>query len=373
MRRKHLPKLTTFYCDDAPAVVMRFKTHRLIIPLLKEAVKRYPKASPEWLFDELFTNRGWLGKAVEKYAPGAFTDNELDIVHGWCTDRHFWRVEEGGPNEEDVPTYDREDDMILLRLVQLLKGPLRHANGKKVAYDHLMVDEAQDFSPLELLVLLNTVRDDSVTLAGDRAQKIIEHNDFSDWSEVLTAIERPHVELNTLNISYRSTRRIMELAMHVLGPLAPDEPVRTTRDGLPVQLFRSGGVGEAMTFLADALMDLMEREPNASVAVLTRFAHQADEVYWALKRTDLQELARVRDQEFSFGPGIEVTDISQTKGLEFDYVVLLYVDRQTFPERELSRHLLHVGITRAVHQLWLFSWGPLSPLVPDWLTPTVVG
>lgn len=373
MRRKHLPGLTPHYSDDTPGAVLRFKTHRVMIPLLNEAVKRYPKADPVWLFDEVFTNRGWLGEAAERYAPGAFGPGELDILHGWCTDRHFWRVEGGGPNDEDYPTYDQEDDMILLRLVQLLRGPLSNSPGRRVAYDHLMVDEAQDFSPLELSVLLETVRDDSVTLAGDRAQKIIEHNDFHDWSEVLTAIDRPHVQLETLNISYRSTRRVMELATHVLGPLAPDEPVETTREGDPVCLFRCGGLGEAITFLADALVDLMEREPNASVAVLTRHPHQADEAFDALSRTDIRNLARVADQDFSFGPGIEVTDIAQTKGLEFDYVVLLYADILTYPDRDMSRHLLHVGITRAVHQLWILTWEPLSPLLPAWLEPVIVG
>jgi DNA helicase-2/ATP-dependent DNA helicase PcrA len=117
----------------------------------------------------------------------------------------------------------------------------------------------------------------------------------------------------------------------------------------------------------------MLREPQASVAVLTRDVEGADLVYQALARGNLSHLRRIVDQEFAFEPGIEVCDAAQTKGLEFDYVVLLGVDRQSYPDTPAARHLLHVGATRAIHQLWLLSWEPLSLLLPDWLEPHLAG
>jgi DNA helicase-2/ATP-dependent DNA helicase PcrA len=121
------------------------------------------------------------------------------------------------------------------------------------------------------------------------------------------------------------------------------------------------------------LADLVRREPTASVAVLTRTPDQASDAYQALRRTDLPYLSRVVNQEFSFGPGLEVTDVAQTKGLEFDYVVMLNVDRESYPDTPAARHLLHVGCTRAIHQLWLLAWGPSSSLLPEWLEPRVAG
>lgn len=373
MKRKHFPHLTRLYAENPPASVVRFKTHRMMISLLEEAAGKNRGLSPEQLFDELFTSLDWMDSAVARYAPGEFTESETQRIHRWCTDQHFYRADGGGPNSDDKPCYDEEDDMILLCLYQRLRGPLRHSFKRKVAYDHLMVDEAQDFSPLELYVLMETVRGNSVTLAGDLAQKIMEHNDFSDWSEVLSAIRQDHIEIDTLKVSYRSTREIVAFANEVLGPLAPDEPLYASREGSPVELFRCGGLGEASTFLAAILDDLMLREPNAGVALLTRFDHQADAVYDALKCSNLQRLSRVRDQDFSFGPGIEVTDISQTKGLEFDYVIVLNVDRETFPYNDMARHILHVAATRAIHQLWLISWAPLSPLLSDKMNCRIAG
>jgi len=372
IRRAHFPGLPTDRAEDTPASVVRLKTHRCLIPMLEEATENRQNARPVEFFDHLFTDRYWLRRGTEKHAPGAFTDNEIREIHRWCSDQQSGRFED--PEEHDgFRGYDYEDDMILLRLYQLLKGSLMFGKDNPVRYDHLMVDEAQDFSPLELLVLLDTARERSITLAGDTAQKIKEENDFSDWSDVLEAIGHDHVNVSPLNISYRSTREIMALAHHILGPLAPTEMPDAPRNGAPVEHFQFGGQGEAMTFLADALSELFDREPSAGVAVLTRFPHQADEAYAALHRADIPRLERVREQDFSFGPGIEVTDIAQTKGLEFDYVILLQVDKDSFPPVDASRHLLHVGVTRAAHQVWMFSWGAPSPLLPDDLQTREMG
>jgi DNA helicase II / ATP-dependent DNA helicase PcrA len=107
--------------------------------------------------------------------------------------------------------------------------------------------------------------------------------------------------------------------------------------------------------------------------VLTRNAAQADEAHAVLARGELPRLRRVRDQEFTFTPGVEVTDVVQTKGLEFDYVVLVGVDGESYPATESARHLLHVGLTRAIHQVWLVCWGRPSPLLPRELPAHLAG
>ena len=117
---------------------------------------------------------------------------------------------------------------------------------------------------------------------------------------------------------------------------------------------------------ADALRELARQEPLASVAVLTPTPAISATYYGGIERCELPRLRRVRDQDFSFAAGVEVTEISQVKGLEFDYVILVDVDAAQFPETDASRRLLHVGATRAIHQLWLTSVATPSPLVSDY-------
>ena len=82
---------------------------------------------------------------------------------------------------------------------------------------------------------------------------------------------------------------------------------------------------------------------------------------------EIPHLRRVRSYEFAFKPGVDVTEIRQVKGLEYDYVVLADVNESTFPDDDESRHLLHIGATRAAHQLWVVSTSHPSPLIPGWL------
>ena len=77
----------------------------------------------------------------------------------------------------------------------------------------------------------------------------------------------------------------------------------------------------------------------------------------------MPRLRRVEHQDFTFAPGVEVTELEQVKGLEFDYVILIEVSSTHFPDRPAARRVLHVGATRAVHQLWLTSVGTPSPIV----------
>ncbi len=269
--------------------------------------------------------------------------------------------------DPDHPTaIDREDESLLLVLHQRLRGPLMNTKGReKLEYEHILIDEAQDLSPVELAIVVGTTTPQkSLTLAGDVAQRLHMDNGFRSWSEVLGQLGLSHVEVEPLKLSYRSTYEIIEFAHEVLGPLAPEEMGKATRGGAPVELFRFAHSGDAVGFLGESLRDLARAEPRASVAVVARYREQADLYYRGLLNAEVPNVRRVADQDFAFKPGIDVTDVKQVKGLEFDYVVLLEVNGATYGNNEEARHLLHIAATRAAHQLWLTCTGEPSPLIP---------
>jgi len=227
------------------------------------------------------------------------------------------------------------------------------------------VDEAQDFSPLELQVLLGLAAEPhSVTLAGDTDQRMVIQDSFTRWEDVVARLGLESTAITPLRVGYRSTGEIMRFARSVLGPLASDRPWIATRPGVPVELLRFTGAGHAVIVLAEELLGLVRREPSASVALVARHPRQADLYHEGLARADLPGLRRVADQDFSFLPGVEVTDVAQVKGLEFDYVILLDADEETYPDDTPSRYLMHIGATRAAHQLLLASCRTPSPLIP---------
>lgn len=271
-------------------------------------------------------------------------------------------LDEGSPKGR----LDEHDDALLLRLAQLELGGLVIPGGSRsVTFEHIIVDEAQDLSPTDISVLRGALtKRESMTLAGDTAQKLIFDNGFDDWRTMLEDVGIRGVNIDQLHISYRSTKEIVALSRHVLGPLRdPVEPV-VPRSGAPVEQFTFGSTGECMAFIGDGLRSLLLREKKANVAVIARYAAIANMYYEGLKKAEIPSLRRVFGKEFTFAPGVDVVDVAQVKGLEYDYVVLVEVNANTYPETRESRHLLHIASTRAVHQLWVASIGEPSPLLP---------
>lgn len=291
-------------------------------------------------------------------------------------DRHDFAPREGidglAVDEEEGlgAALDPEDDALLLRLHQRLRGPLRGKGKSNLLYEHVFVDEVQDCASIDLAVLVDctTVIDGerSMTLSGDVAQRLTLDVGLGEFAPALRALGLPHVEVEPLQIGYRSTRQVLALAREVLGPLAPPVPPVATRDGAPIERHLFHDAGAAAAFLAGALRDLAAREPLASVCLIARHPWQAD-VYWdVLSQAEIPNLRRVRVMDFPFKAGVDLTDVRQVKGLEWDYVVLLDVNAATYPAEDDARHLLHIAATRAAHQLWLVSTGAPSPLVSGW-------
>jgi DNA helicase-2/ATP-dependent DNA helicase PcrA len=146
-----------------------------------------------------------------------------------------------------------------------------------------------------------------------------------------------------------------------MGDVRPVAP----RAGAPVESFPFASAGESAEFLSHALKELLRAEPDASVALLARHPEQARLYYEALANAEVPNLRLVDDQDFSFTAGIDVTDVRQSKGLEFDIVILLEATETSYPVSDDARRLLHVAMTRAAHQLWVTYTGAPSPLLPE--------
>ena len=379
-------RIGKLHAAQTPAVLRRWE--KLVEEQVPE-LEEQPEQFVVQVWDDCLIRKETLVSAAQRFAPGEFSKGELESVWTWANRQYHKRLEaEGGHNNvarkrlqhgaeekqiapelhyrEEQPMLDEEDDTLLLLLYQMVIGPLRRKQGKLLQYRHLLVDEAQDFSPTEFKLLLNLTppKRPSVTLAGDMDQRIMAGRRHQNWTEVLGTLDQDVTELAPLRIGYRSTHEVMELARVVIGEYSVNQEWEAIRHGAPIGQFVFQEPGALLMFLAEALESLSVREPYASVAVLTRHPETANAIHDGLVRADVSNLRRIRDQEFPFTPGIEVTDVAQTKGLEFDYVVVADADAQTYSSDLRSRHLLYVAVTRAAHQLWLLHCGNPSPLLP---------
>jgi ATP-dependent DNA helicase UvrD/PcrA len=360
---------------DTPALVSRLKRH----PALFEALRRRPHLAhePQSLprlrreLGDLLADRGFL-EAVVKRAAGDLPTTAIDevlrhnrmqlappteeLLAGIDPDRR--ETLDGRPIDEGTPesaagTLDAEDLPILLFLAALRGG----ASGRKTA--HLVVDEAEDVSLFELFVLGRHLAGTSVTVAGDESQQTF--SSYAGWPQALAALGVERAATVRLATTYRCPRPIAELAHRILGPVAPAEPPRAGRGGVPVSRFDFPTQAHAQLFLASAVRDVLEREPDASIAVVANAPDVARSFHRLL--ADLPEARLALDGRFTFRPGVDVTDVDGVKGLEFDYVVVPDASARAYPDTDEARRRLHVAVTRAAHQLWIAAPGTPSPLL----------
>lgn len=351
---------------------------RELFEMQSAAIPEQTRATAQKLVQELRTKarnivQHWDEMLTDKQLLATAFEGSVDIGKGQLEQAYEWnvrqiRVRGEGDRDGERPTIDAEDAPLLLRLWQRLRGPITDESERPIRLNHLFVDEVQDHSPIELTMLLDLLGGEnrSATLAGDFAQRMLEDGDTRaefQWSQFLEDLGLPAQTLEPLKVSYRSTEPITRFARAVLGPYAHEAEPVTTRSGPPVELFTFAGQGEAVAFLADALKQLAIDEPSANVAIVARFPQHADVYFEGLERAEVNNVRRIARQNFTWERGVDVTDVRQTKGLEFDEVVLVETTEASYPDAANARHALYVAATRASHQLWCIASDTTSPLV----------
>ena len=362
---------------ETPPLVASLKRHPALFRALEERIVTQAADADlpglRKMLTDAFTDRAFL-ESVVAAANGDLPWTAVDetVRHGArqleetiehqlksITDPERRRMVDGRDLGEDAAeevagTTDVEDLPIFLHLLARKKW----LHPRPISL--LVLDEAEDFSLFELSVLRAMLRKHgSVTLAGDEAQQTA--SSFAGWPETLATVGAAEAATVRLPTSYRCPRPISELARRILGPLAPESAVHAAREGAPVGIFRMPNEAQAHLFLAGALRDLVERERGASVGVIAANRDSARRFYALV--AELREARLVVDGDFTFEPGIDVTDVDEVKGLEFDYVVVPDATASVYPLTNEARRRLHVAVTRASHQLWIAAGGTASPLL----------
>ena len=266
-------------------------------------------------------------------------------------------IDEGTPMQ-DADTIDAEDGAVLFELNLLRRGDhATPATPKPKRWHHLVLDEAQEFTPIELAAIGRAVLPGgSVTVAGDADQHTSETGSATGWEHALNELGLRRPKSVRLQTTYRCPHEVLGFARRVLageGPWPePEGAIVTSRHAHPFALC------EALTRELRAVLDA---SPRSRVAVVCRRSEQARRLAPLLERG--VDCGLVADGADPLRPGLVVAALAEVKGLEFDLVVVPDLNPITWPDDPLSRRALLVAATRASHQLWLATVGSWSPLV----------
>jgi hypothetical protein len=267
-------------------------------------------------------------------------------------------LDEGTPTES-ASTVDAEDYAVLFELDRLRAEHLRVPPTLSATYDCIVLDEAQEFSPLELRLMGRCLKPGgTLVVAGDADQQVDPGSCFLGWKASMAELgaERHHV--STLANSYRCPPEVTALARHVLDPNS--KPIaQEKRSALVLTSFEHAG--EQLTWLIDALRDLQSRDRYASVAVIVRTPEEARRWCTLIRRGVVARLDL--DGAYALHAGITVTCVGEVKGLEFDVAIVPDASLETYPDISEARRALYVACTRPTHQLVLSTNNAWSPLL----------
>lgn len=226
---------------------------------------------------------------------------------------------------------------------------------------HIFIDEAQDYTPFQFAFIQKLFPYSKMTLLGDFNQAIF--SGATGAETVLTDIGREDEEIETfvLTKTYRSTKEIVEFTSALLDE--GDSIVPFNRRGRKPVLEQTDR-GKLNWSVLEKIKDF-KNQGHKTIAVICRTAMESKEVHKALKNEVALHL--IEKGTISYEQGILVIPSYLAKGIEFDAVILFDCSRYI---RESERKLFYTVCTRAMHELYMFATGPISPLIADINTDT---
>lgn len=296
----------------------------------------WPTVSPAALVRDLLAS----AEQLERYATGVLEPSEWPLLlrkKGASVSGTTWSI----------------DDLALLDEASFLTG------GRTRTYGHIVVDEAQDLTPMQFRMLARRSPARSVTVLGDLAQATGPWS-YDDWSEVREILEGgaaspQHAELS---LGYRAPGRVLDFASRLLPAAAPGvAPTSSIRRGrteptirtVPVEEVPAASLAEAYALMAEhALIAVIA--PEQLVPHLLRLARRHEEVGF------LERDALTRP--------VTIVPAPAAKGLEFDAVVVVEPALIAGDDARGLR-LLYVAMTRPIQHLSIVRGLALPPPLLD--------
>lgn len=235
---------------------------------------------------------------------------------------------------------------------------------KDERFDHVVIDEAQDFSPYQISVLHARTKTASFTILGDLAQGIHSNEGLDAWENVINLFGTSRAKFFQMTKSYRSTYEIIAFSNTILNHLAnrPAYAEPVFRSGQDVQIQRVAAEEKIVNI--NEWVHEMKTQGMNTIAVILRSEANCNKIYPKLKE-EIPALNMITIEDESYEGGISLLPVYVSKGLEFDSVLMVDVDELNYPKTEQATKLLYVGCTRALHHLSIIYSEKVSPLLSN--------
>ncbi|WP_155593091.1 RNA polymerase recycling motor HelD [Lysinibacillus cavernae] len=337
----------------------------------------YSKSYSELLYEGRYTENSFddfdqeqkkLARQLVKkhFKPLRNSVSQLKFVHIMGTYRQLFDLNSAIYNEMQHLMPDNWEDICEQTLPNLAKRLIAYEDAAPFLYlqdkiegqqtntmiRHVLIDEAQDYSPFQLTVLQHLFPKARMTILGDGHQTIHPHT-FDNPSLLDPQLYGEHAEKMIITKSYRSTKQIIQLTAKILN------------NGSVVEAFNRNGPEPSITIVPNAveLIDQIIQSINnlsakfETIAVICKTAAECSAVFEQLgDQIDIQLITHNTKQ---FKKGILLLPAYMAKGIEFD-AVLIYNASAANYSRESERNYFYTACTRAMHELHIYSINKLT-------------
>jgi DNA helicase IV len=305
-------------------------------PEVREALDRmWPLLTPAQLLHDLFGSKALLKLA----ARGVLDETEALALHR--------------PRSESVDDVRwTQADVALLDDARDVLGPKPGRNGKVDdadeirTYGHIVIDEVQDLTPMQLKMATRRSLNGAMTIVGDLAQATGPLAP-ADWQDVLDHLpDRKPSRVIGLSVGYRIPGQIMDLANRVMAVATPElrapKSVRVG-DSMPTFVRAQGALGSAV---AEEVRSVTNQLPNASLGVIAPDS-MIDDLSEHLTAAGVNHGTATRT---GLDEGVTLVPVSVVKGLELDAVIVVEPAR-IVADHEHGMRSLYVALTRPTQRL----------------------
>lgn len=327
-----------------PEALTRFIVHRKM-KKVRKLIKKFRFIDYKAMYRQLFANPDYIKLWKESNS-----------------DQEWAAICRGTLEKLDKNHLFYEDATPFLFLKELIQG-----FQKNSAIKHIVVDEAQDYSPFQFEFLKQLFPAAKMTVLGDFNQAVFAHaSEMVDFNNLTNLYGPEETEVINIARSYRSTRPIIEFTKRLVPN--GEKIIPFERDGERPALTQVSDHGELHRKIAAKVAELRNRGLT-SIAIICKSAEESEKAYEAL--SSIQGLKLLKSNSLEYEQGVVVVPSYLSKGIEFDAVIIYDASKQVYGEESLRR-VFYTACTRAMHVLQLYSVGVPSHFLQDGLQEGLV-
>ena len=304
--------------------------------LIKQEIQKFIKIDIVELYKILFSNEAYFYSLLQNSNPSQNIKN-------------IWKYTKENL-EADSLYYD--DAIAIAYLYLKIYGTNKYKNIKQV-----VIDEAQDYYPLQYEIFNLLFSNAKFTILGDMKQTLAKKEDISFYEQIQKILNKKKSSLIMLDKSFRCTNEILNFSLKFIEKSSQIKSFNRNGDSPKVYIADNSEI-----FIDEIVKEIKLCQEKGFQSICLICKTEKNSIYLFNKIKHKLDIQLIKNGSVSDLQGVFILPVYMSKGLEFDTVLICDADSQNYHDED-DKNLLYVACTRALHKLSLFCENEVSPLI----------